>query len=106
VQAVLTLARTRDPGTGQPPMIPLSQVAEVKESLAPQQIDRRNLERQISISTGVLPGFAMGNVADAVKQGLDSLGLPIGYHTVFTGDVQNLTETKGYVLAALGLAVV
>jgi HAE1 family hydrophobic/amphiphilic exporter-1 len=25
---------------------------------------------------------------------------------VFTGDVQNLTETKGYVLAALGLAVV
>jgi len=99
-------AATTDPATGQPPMIPLSQVAEVKESLAPQQIDRRNLERQISISTGVLPGFAMGNVADAVKQGLDSLGLPIGYHTVFTGDVQNLTETKGYVLAALGLAVV
>ncbi|HEX2721423.1 MAG TPA: efflux RND transporter permease subunit, partial [Gemmatimonadaceae bacterium] len=95
-----------DPSTGQMAMVPLSQVAEVKESLAPQQIDRRSLERQVSISAGVLPGFSMGSVADAVKAGIDSLGLPVGYHAVFTGDVQNLNETKGYVAAALGLAVV
>jgi HAE1 family hydrophobic/amphiphilic exporter-1 len=95
-----------DPSTGQQAMVPLSQVAEVKQSLAPQQIDRRSLERQVSISAGVLPGFSMGSVADAVKAGIDSLGLPVGYHAVFTGDVQNLNETKGYVLAALGLAVV
>ncbi|HVF38398.1 MAG TPA: efflux RND transporter permease subunit, partial [Gemmatimonadaceae bacterium] len=42
----------------------------------------------------------------AVRLGIDSLGLPLGYHAVFTGDVQNLEETKGYVAAALGLAVV
>ncbi|MEO8193906.1 MAG: efflux RND transporter permease subunit [Gemmatimonadales bacterium] len=95
-----------DPATGQVSMIPLSQVAEVKQSLAPQQIDRRSLERQVSISAGVLPGYSMGTVADAVRAGIDSLGLPVGYHTVFGGDVQNLSETKGYVLAALGLAVV
>jgi len=99
-------AGTVDPSTGQPPMIPLSQVADVQTSLAPQQIDRRNLERQISISAGVMPGFAMGTVAEAVRTGIDSLGLPVGYHAQFTGDVQNLNETKGYVLAALGLAVV
>jgi len=96
----------RDPVSGAPVMVPLSQVATVEQSLAPQQIDRRSLERQISISAGVLPGFSMGKVADAVKAGIDSIGLPIGYHTVFGGDVQNLNETKGYVLAALGLAVV
>jgi HAE1 family hydrophobic/amphiphilic exporter-1 len=93
-------------GSGQPALVPLSQVATVEQSLAPQQIDRRSLERQVSISAGVLPGFSMGSVADAVKAGIDSLGLPVGYHTVFGGDVQNLNETKGYVLAALGLAVV
>ena len=92
--------------SGQPAMVPLSQVATVDQSLAPQQIDRRSLERQVSISAGVLPGFSMGDVANAVKLGIDSLGLPVGYHTVFGGDVQNLNETKGYVLAALGLAVV
>jgi HAE1 family hydrophobic/amphiphilic exporter-1 len=48
----------------------------------------------------------MGTVADAVRAGIDSLGLPVGYHAQFTGDVQNLTETKGFVLAALGLAVI
>jgi HAE1 family hydrophobic/amphiphilic exporter-1 len=87
-------------------MIPLTQVADVKASLAPQQIDRRNLERQISISAGVMPGFAMGSVAGAVRAAIDSLGLPVGYHADFGGDVQNLNETKGYVLAALGLAVI
>jgi len=87
-------------------MIPLTQVAEVQTSLAPQQIERRNLEQQVSISAGVLPGYSMGDVADRVKIGIDSLGLPIGYHAQFTGDVQNLDETKGYVLAALGLAVI
>jgi hydrophobic/amphiphilic exporter-1 (mainly G- bacteria), HAE1 family len=92
--------------SGQPAMVPLRQVANVEQSLAPQQIDRRSLERQVSISAGVLPGYSMGAVADAVKAGIDSLGLPIGYHTVFGGDVQNLNETKGYVLAAIGLAVV
>jgi HAE1 family hydrophobic/amphiphilic exporter-1 len=34
------------------------------------------------------------------------VGLPPGYRTVFRGDVQNLEETKGYVLEAMLLAVV
>jgi len=37
---------------------------------------------------------------------VDAIGLPPGYHAVFGGDVQNLQETQGYVLSALGLAVV
>jgi hydrophobic/amphiphilic exporter-1 (mainly G- bacteria), HAE1 family len=41
-----------------------------------------------------------------VKTAIDSLGLPPGYHAVFTGDVQSLNETKGYVLEALLLAVI
>jgi HAE1 family hydrophobic/amphiphilic exporter-1 len=104
--ADLTIPSGATDASGQPALVPLSQVATVEESLAPQQINRRSLERQVSISAGVLPGYSMGSVADAVKAGLDSLGLPVGYHTVFGGDVQNLDETKGYVLAALGLAVV
>ncbi|MEJ7758895.1 MAG: efflux RND transporter permease subunit [Gemmatimonadaceae bacterium] len=95
-----------DPVTGQPTMIRLSQVASIEPSVAPQQINRRSLERQVSVSAGVLPGFDMGSVASAVRAGIDSIGLPLGYHVVFGGDVQNLEETKAYVLAALGLAVV
>ncbi len=91
---------------GQSIAIPLAQVAEVRAGVGPQQIERRQLERQISISAGVLPGAAVGDVANATLVALDSLVLPAGYRTAFTGDVQNLNETKGFVLEAIVLAVV
>ena len=37
-----------DPRTGQPAMVPLSQVADVRAGVGPQQIERRQLERQVS----------------------------------------------------------
>jgi HAE1 family hydrophobic/amphiphilic exporter-1 len=48
----------------------------------------------------------MGDVAADARQAINDAGLPAGYHAVFTGDVQNLKETKGYVGEALLLAVV
>src|SRR4051812_47711622 len=87
-------------------LVPLSQIAEVTTGVGPQQIERRSLERMVSVSAGVLPGYSLGDVAAAVKTKIESLGLPPGYHAVFTGDVQNLNETKGYVGEALLLAVV
>src|SRR4051812_30171947 len=95
-----------DPTTGQPGIVPLSQVAEVRSGVGPQQIERRQLERQINISSGVIPGYPLGDVAARVKASIDSLNLPPGYHAVFTGDVQNLNDTKGYVAEALILAVI
>jgi HAE1 family hydrophobic/amphiphilic exporter-1 len=95
-----------DPRTGLPAAIPLSQVADVRAGVGPQQIERRQLERQISISAGVLPGAAVGDVYAATLVALDSVVLPAGYRTVFTGDVQNLNETKGYVLEAIVLAII
>src|SRR5690606_4143352 len=91
---------------GLPVVIPLNQVADVRAGVGPQQIERRQLERQISISAGVLPGYAVGDVANATLAALDTLILPAGYRTVFTGDVQNLNETKGYVLEAIILAII
>ena len=88
------------------PMIPLSQVAEVRAGVGPQQIERRMLERMISISAGVLPEYNMGDVAAAAEEAIRTVGLPPGYRTVFGGDVQNMNETKGYVLEAIILAVV
>jgi HAE1 family hydrophobic/amphiphilic exporter-1 len=105
--ARLPVASTfNDPRSGLPSMVPLSQVAEVRAGVGPQQIERRQLEQQVQLSMGVLPGYAMGDVANAVQKAITTIGLPPGYHAVFTGDVQNLEETKGFVLSALLLAVV
>jgi HAE1 family hydrophobic/amphiphilic exporter-1 len=104
--AELPVASTFMGANGLPSMVPISQVAEVRAGVGPQQIERRQLEQQVSLSTGVLPGFVMGDVARSVQQAIEAIGLPPGYHAVFGGDVQNLEETKGYVLEALLLAVV
>jgi HAE1 family hydrophobic/amphiphilic exporter-1 len=95
-----------DARSGLPSMVPLSQVAEVRAGVGPQQIERRQLEQQVQLRAGVLPGYAMGDVAHEVERAIASIGLPPGYHAVFGGDVQNLEETKGYVMSALLLAVV
>src|SRR3954471_6072648 len=95
-----------NPTVGQPAMIPLSQVADVRSGVGPQQIERRNLEQQVTINSGVLPGLGMGDVANLVKSKINGLGLPPGYHVVFGGDLQNLDETRGYVLEAILLACI
>ncbi len=95
-----------DSRTGLPASVLLSQVAEVRPGIGPQQIERRALERQVKIDVQVIPGTPLGNVADAARAALDTLVLPAGYRTVFTGDVKNMEETKGYVAEALILAVI
>jgi HAE1 family hydrophobic/amphiphilic exporter-1 len=74
--------------------------------VGPQTIQRLQLERQVQITASVLPGVPVGDVAKRAQAAIDSLALPAGYRTRFGGDVQNLNETKGYVLEALALAVV
>jgi len=64
------------------------------------------LEQQVNVSMGVMPGEGLGDVASRVRRSIDAMGLPPGYHVVFSGDVQNLRETQGYVLEAILLAIV
>ena len=106
VAGIPVTSTSTDSRTGSGVMIPLSQVADVRAGVGPQQIERRMLEQQVSVSAGVLPGYALGDVADQAKRAIEGVGLPPGYHAVFTGDVQNMRETQGYVLEAIILAVV
>ncbi|MGQ0813866.1 MAG: efflux RND transporter permease subunit [Gemmatimonadota bacterium] len=98
--------QSANPSGAGTPMIPLSQVAQVRAGVGPQNIERRMLERQITVSAGVLPGYNTGDVANDAKAAIERVGLPPGYRTNFGGDVQSMNETKGYVLEALLLAVV
>jgi HAE1 family hydrophobic/amphiphilic exporter-1 len=106
VAGIVVPSENRNTASGLPAMIPLGQVATIQAGMGPQQIERSSLERQVTLSSGVLPGYSMGDVADAARTAIDAIGLPAGYRVVFRGDVQNLEETKGYVLEALILAVV
>jgi HAE1 family hydrophobic/amphiphilic exporter-1 len=106
IRSIPVASTATDARSGQRSVVPLGQVADIVAGVGPQTIERRALERQISISAGILPGYTMGHVADAAMAAVAQAGLPPGYRAVFGGDVQNLAETKGYVAEAIILAVV
>jgi cobalt-zinc-cadmium resistance protein CzcA len=70
-------------------LIPLSQVAEVREVIGPIQVNREKNQRRWIISANVR-GRDMGSVVEEIKQRIDeSIELPPGYHLEYGGQFKN-----------------
>jgi HAE1 family hydrophobic/amphiphilic exporter-1 len=89
-----------------PRMVPLRQIAEFKPTVSERQIERRNLTRQIQLMAGVTKDVNVGEISTKVKDAIKDIPLPAGYRFEFGGDTQQMDESLGYALAALGLAVI
>jgi hydrophobic/amphiphilic exporter-1 (mainly G- bacteria), HAE1 family len=90
---------------GSPRMVRLSQVAEVRPSTGLNQINRRDLNREINIDANAL-GRSTGDVATDIRRVLDGIAWPPGYRYSFGGSTKNMQESFGYAVGALGLAVI
>jgi HAE1 family hydrophobic/amphiphilic exporter-1 len=83
----------------------LSQVADVTPSTGPNQINRRDLNREINID-GNAYGRSAGDVSADIRRALDTISWPPGYRYVFGGSTKNMNESFAYAVGALALAVV
>ncbi len=90
---------------GSPRVVRLGQVARVEESTGSNQINRRDLAREVAINANTY-GRAMGEVAADIRKVMDSLHLPPGYRYQFGGSTKNMAESFGYALSALAMAVI
>jgi len=86
-------------------VVRLGQVAEVIEGAGPNQINRRNLNREVAISANVF-GRSAGEVSTEIRQVLDTITLPPGYRAEFGGSTKNMQESFGYAVSALAMAVI
>ncbi len=86
-------------------IVRLDQVANVVESTGSNQINRRDLTREVAI-TGNVSGRSSGQVSADIKIAMDSIAMPPGYSYKFSGSVKDMGEAFGYALSALVLAVV
>ena len=86
-------------------VVRLSQVATVKESTGSNQINRRDLTREVAINGNVFNRSA-GEVSTDIKAILDSVSFPPGYRYQFGGSTKNMNESFAYALSALVLAIV
>jgi HAE1 family hydrophobic/amphiphilic exporter-1 len=83
----------------------LSQVADVRSSTGPSQINRRDLNREINIDANPL-GRSAGEVTTDIRAVLDSMAWPPGYRYLFGGSTKNMQESFSYAAGALALAIV
>ncbi len=82
----------------------LSQVATVKESTGPNQINRRDLTREVAMNANVYKRSA-GEVSGDIRKALDSIHFPPGYRYQFGGATKDMAESFGYAISALVLGI-
>ncbi|MBC7445350.1 MAG: efflux RND transporter permease subunit, partial [Polaromonas sp.] len=85
-------------------IVRLSQVASVREASGPNQINRRNLTREVAINANVYNRSA-GEVSSDIKAALADVNFPPGYRYAFSGSTKNMAESFGYAVSALVMAV-
>ncbi len=101
----LMLASTQTHADGTPKMVALRQVASITPSTGANQINRRDLNREVELSANVV-GRSAGEVGADVKRALDSIHWQPGYRYQLGGSAKNMQESFGYALSALALAVI
>jgi HAE1 family hydrophobic/amphiphilic exporter-1 len=90
---------------GSPRVVRLSQVAEVLPSSGANQINRRDMNREVEITANV-SGRAAGQVAADIRAVLDATALPPGYSYRFGGSTKDMQESFAYAVQALALGVI
>lgn len=98
----LTIGANAD---GSARVVHLDQVAVLREGTGPNQINRRDLTREVSINANVY-GRSAGEVSADIKTAMDSIKLPPGYSYKFSGSTKDMAEAFGYAVSALVLAIV
>ena len=88
----------------EPRIIRLEQVARVQASTGPNQINRRDLAREVALSANVY-GRSVGEVSADITAALKRIDFPPGYSWRFGGSTKNMQESFGYALSSLFLAV-
>ena len=84
----------------------LDQVAEVSFKEGPNQIQRDDTKRRITIGFNVR-NRDVESIVDEIKQKIDKLvKLPVGYYITYGGQFENLVEAKKRLSAAVPIALV
>ncbi len=85
-------------------VVRLGQVASIKETTGPNQINRRDLAREVAIN-GNVQNRSAGEVSNDIKAALEAVSFPPGYSYKFGGSTKNMAESFGYAISALVLAI-
>ena len=89
---------------GAPQMMPLGQVATIKQGIGPAIIDHLNRDPVVTVELNT-SGRAAGDVTNDIMSRVEKMRLPAGVRYTVGGDVESQAEVFGQIFSALGLAV-
>jgi HAE1 family hydrophobic/amphiphilic exporter-1 len=86
--------------------IRISDVAEIKPSVGPDKVERRDRQRQIAVTAQLLPGYVPGTIGAEITKRLDAAGL--GKDVTFQLGGENEVEAREmpYLFSAFFLGIV
>lgn len=83
--------------------VPLAQIADIKSTWKPYRINRRNLERTITVSAKHTH-LKAGQLVDEIRPAIDSLDLPPGYRWEMGGELESAETAQERLFANFPLA--
>ena len=86
-------------------IVRLNQVASVVESTGANQINRRDLMREVAINGNTYIRSA-GDISNDIKKVMETISLPPGYRYQFSGSTKSMAESFGYAISALIMAII
>jgi HAE1 family hydrophobic/amphiphilic exporter-1 len=86
-------------------VVRLNQVASVHEGTGPNQINRRDLTREVAINANAA-SRAAGDISNDIRTQLDTIPFPPGYRYQFGGSTRNMKESFGYAVSALAMGII
>jgi HAE1 family hydrophobic/amphiphilic exporter-1 len=90
---------------GAPPaMIPLSQVAKIRQGIGPGEIQRLDRERVVTVGANA-QGRPLSAVIAGIEERLKGVQLPAGYTRSQGGEGEESQEVFGDMIAAMGIAI-
>jgi len=92
------------PNGGQ--LVQLLNFVNLREERGPNQIDRFQRQRKVTVVGNLIPGYPLGDAITTVKEAIAKLNLPADYQVVFTGRAKTLEETFQNFILAFGLAMI
>jgi HAE1 family hydrophobic/amphiphilic exporter-1 len=88
-----------------PALIPLGELVSYSMKPTPSEIDRQDLTRQVVISAN-LDGLPLGTAMEKVGKASSQIKMAPGYRVVLSGEAEHMTESFGYLVEALILAII
>ena len=85
--------------------VPISSVVDLNYSSTYGSVNRKDLEKVITLSSNVLDGYNATEINQQIKEVVNNMDIPAGYEVGFTGEQEEQQESSQFLFKALLIAV-